>query len=123
MTEKYLVIHPDGKLTWEEIPREQMLDRLHEIIGCSTVEQVRTMIRGIVLIVDESGRIKDPPQNHNALASCLYYGWIAGMDDIVGPAVLAALRPVGPYHELDWFPLNEPELNTLRNLGFQIPKE
>lgn len=123
MTEKYLVIQTDGKLRWEEIPRDYLLDRLHEIIGCSCVEQVRTIVTNIVMIVDESGRIKNPPQQHNALASTLYYGWITGMDDIVGPAVLAELRPVGPYQELDWFPLRPINLVLLSSLGFEIPEE
>lgn len=100
-----------------------MLDKLHEIIGCSCVEQVRTIVKNVVMIVDESGKIKNPPQEHNALASTLYYGWIAGMDNIVGPAVLAELRPVGPYQELDWFPLRPINLVRLSSLGFEIQEE
>ena len=74
-------------------------------------------------IIDESGKIKNPPQQHNELASNLYYGWLRGLDDIVGPAVLAALRPTGPYNELDWYPLNTEELLKLEKLGYNIPEK
>lgn len=113
MTEKYHVLWPDSRITLEEIPRDQMLDRMYEIIGCDCVEQVRTWLNGVCLIVDESGRIKDPPQQHNNPASFLYFGWIFGNDDIVGPAILVSLQRTGPLDELDWFPLTDEQSKTL----------
>lgn len=116
---KYLVVYPDGDLHWEEIPDPAhehdyvRLDRMHEIIGCNCVEQVRTVYPDICLVIDESGKIKDPPQEHNELASRLYYGYQIGVDDILGPAILCGLAPVGPYHELDWVPLNDRQLSLL----------
>lgn len=121
MTEQYLVIEPSGEVRWEEIRREALLDRLHEIIDCDCVEQVRTIIPDLVLIVDESGRVKTPPKEHNELCSWLYMGWIVGVDDIVGTAVLATLKPVGPYHELDWFTITDRQKAFLLSLGFEIP--
>lgn len=123
MADKYLVISTSGDLRWVELssgPRR--LDQMHEVIGCSCVEQVRTVIPGICIVIDESGKIKTPPQPHNELASRLYYGFLVGADNIVGPAVVCALRPTGPYHELDWFPLDPAELAKLSlYLGVQIP--
>lgn len=130
--DKYLRIDPSGEITWISIDRVPYswdpgtlgpsLDQLYAAIGCSCIEQVRSVLPGVVLIVDESGRVKDPPQRHNELASRLYYGWLCGMDDIVGPAVVAALRPTGPLGELDMFPLNGTELaKLLLYLGLQIP--
>lgn len=132
MTEKYLRIDPSSDISWVEIDRvpyefdpsiEGMsLDQIYQHIGCSCMEQVRTVIPGVVLLVDESGRVKSPPQRHNEIASRLYYGWLVGMDDIVGPALVCSLRPTEPLGELDLFPLNQVELAKLSLcLGVQLP--
>lgn len=122
---KYLVMEPSGSMRWEEIDRARILGRLHEIIDCNCVEQVRTVIHNLVLIVDESGRIKTPPKEHNDLASCLYLGWILGSDNIVGTAVLASLEvdPESEYGEMDWFPVNELHQQILKELSFSIPED
>lgn len=132
MTEKYLRIDPSGKITWiniDRVPYEWIdgdglsLDQIYAAIGCSCMEQVRTVLPGIVLLVDESGRVKTPPQRHNEVASRLYTGWLCGMDNIVGPAIVCALRPTGPLLELDLFPLNQTELAKLSlYLGVQLPE-
>lgn len=132
MSEKYLRIMPSGEISWVEIDRVPYtwcdgeglsLDQIYSYIGCSCIEQVRTVLPGVVLLVDESGRIKHPPQRHNELASRLYYGWLVGRADIVGPAILAALRPTEPLGELDLFPLNKVELAKLSLcLGVNIPE-
>lgn len=121
--DKYLVIFPSGELRWVELSSgRRRLDQMDEIIGCDCVEQVRTVIPGICIVIDESGKIKSPPQPHNELASRLYYGYHVGADNIVGPAVVCALRPTGPYQELDWFPLDPAELARLSlYLGVKIP--
>ena len=118
MKEKYLKIPPDGILDWIELDRLPRHDEiycgaeaivlrdLHPIIGCSCVEQVYTVIPGVVIFVDESGKIKDPPQLLNPYASRLYAGAAHG-DFIHGTAVVAALRPTPPWGELDVFPLSE----------------
>ena len=110
MAEQYWVIHPSGELQLETIPRDQMLDRMHEIIGCDCVEQVYTIVPGVCIVIDESGKIKNPPQPFNPRASSLYNGWLCGRDPIVGPAILVELARTGPYDELDWFPLSPRQL-------------
>lgn len=132
--ELYLKIDPDGTLSWIPLCRkprftcvyhgEQALDiaDLYPVIGCSCVEQVYTRIRGVVIMVDESGKIKNPPQPVNPLASKLYAGAPYG-DMIHGPAVVFALRPTPPIGELDIFPLNKSELSLLSVcLGVSIPE-
>lgn len=131
MAEKYLRIDPSGEITWIQIDRVHYswcdadglsLDQVHAAIGCDCMEQVRTVIPGIVLLIDESGKIKDPPQRHNEVASRLYYGFLIGKDDIVGPAIVAAMRPTEPYGERDLFPLNQVELAKLSLcLGVELP--
>ena len=133
MTEKYLRIDPSGEITLIQLDRVLHkycdgdgpdLDQIHAAIGCSCMEQVRTVIPGIVLLIDESGKIKDPPQRHNEIASRLYYGFLIGKDDIVGPVIVAALRPTEPYGELDLFPLNDVELAKLSLcLGVELPDQ
>ena len=132
MADKYLRIDPSGVISWIQIDRVpyswtdgdgSSLDQMYAAIGCSCIEQVRTVLPGIVLVVDESGRVKVPPQRHNEIASRLYAGWLCGCDDIVGPALVCALRPTEPYGELDLFPLNPVELAKLSLcLGVQLPE-
>lgn len=132
MSELYLRIDPSGDISWIKLDRVPYsltdgegisLDQLYAAIGCDCIEHVRTVIPGIVLVIDESGRIKDPPQRHNELASRLYYGWLCGVDNIVGPAVVCAMRPVGPYYEPDLFPLSPAEVMKLSLcLGVSIPE-
>lgn len=110
--EKYMVIHPDGHTVWMETEREKLLDACYKVIGCSCVENVRTVYPDICLIVDESGKIKNPPQAHNGLASTFYAGWAFAGDDIVGPAVVAAIHLVDG--EPDWVPLDDFELAVVQ---------
>lgn len=121
MKEKYLKINPSGTLEWIELDRLPRHDDiylgaeavsvsdLYPVIGCSCVEQVYTIIPGVVIMVDESGKIKYPPQPINPKASRLYAGSAHG-DFIHGPAVVFALRSTPPYGEYDIFPLEAHQL-------------
>lgn len=111
MLEKFMVIYPDGHIEWMKCEHDQLLKSCYEVIGCTCVENVRTVIPNVCLIVDESGKIKRPSQPHNDLASTFYAGWIFGDDDIVGPAVVAAIHQVDG--ESDWVPLNALELDLV----------
>ena len=132
MADKYLRIDPSGGISWIQIDRVPYswtdgdgpsLDQMYAAIGCSCIEQVRTVLPGIVLLVDESGRVKVPPQRHNEIASRLYAGWLCWCVDSVGPALVCALRPTEPDGELDLFPLNPVELAKLSLcLGVQLPE-
>ena len=132
--ELYLKIDPDGTLSWIPLCRNPRfnsvyngaegldLSDLYPVIGCSCLVQVHTRIRGVVIMIDESGKIKDSPQPVNPLASKLYAGAPYG-DMIHGPAVVFAIRPTPPIGELDLFPLNKSELNCLSVcLGVCIPE-
>lgn len=133
MSERLLKIDPSGEISWVSIDRKPYnwtvgdgfsLNQIYAAIDCSCVEQVRTVLPGIVLLVDESGRIKDPPKPHNEIASRLYAGWISGWDDIVGSALICALRPVPPLMEHDWCVLNHAELLKLSLfLGVELPED
>lgn len=106
--EKYIVIYPDGNTEWMETEHDQLVKTCYKVIGCDCVESVCTIIPDVCLIVDESGKIKDPPQPHNDLASSFYRGCYLAGDNIVGPAVVAAIHQVDG--ESDWVPLNKEEL-------------
>ena len=118
--ERYMVLEPTGEIRWIQTEHEDLLDTLHREIGCDCVECVRTVVPDIALIVDESGKVKEPPQLHNRRASELYAGWTHGID-IAGPAVLVAIHWVGG--EREWVPLNELELRRLKALGISADKE
>ena len=105
--EKYMVIDPDGSTRWIEIERSNMLQEFYQAIGTNFLENVCTIFPDVCLIVDELGKIKNPPQPHNDVASDFYRGWIMADDDIVGPAIVAAIHLVDGVS--DWVPLNQQE--------------
>ena len=131
MSESYLRIDPSGEIRWIQLDRVPydfdpdilglLSEQIHEAIGCSCFEQVYTLLPGVVILVDEAGKIKLPPQQHNEIASRLYAGTPYG-DDIVGPAIVCAMRRTEPYGEYDLFPLSLAELAKLSLfLGVEIP--
>lgn len=112
MKAEHLVIYPSGKLEWVELDMHPRfddiycgdwaydLDQIYRIIGCDCVEQVSLQIPGVVILIDESGKIKEPAQEHNELVSRLYGGYAFG-DDICGPAIFFSregpnIRPLLP---------------------------
>ena len=133
MIEKYLVIHPSGKLEWAELERKPRndgifngeetlnMDDVRKIIGCEWLEQVHTNVPDVVMLIDETGKIQQKPKPHNELAFRLYNGWNPiPMDDIVGIAVLFGLRPTEPLGELDLFPLSFTQLvRVCEKMGIQ----
>lgn len=132
--EFYLKIDPDGTVSWIPLYRKPIygpiyngaegieLRDLYSVIGCSCVEQVYSRIRGVVFMVDESGKVKTPMQPLNPLASKLYAGAPYG-DMIHGPVVLFSLRPTPPIGEFDLFPLSQDELFRVSLcLGVEIPE-
>lgn len=133
MSEMYLRFDPSGEISWisiDRVPYEfdpsiegMSLDQIYAALGCSCMEMVHTIIPRIVILVDESGRVKFPPRPHNELASRLYAGWLYGLDNIVGPALVCALRPTPPIGEEDLFPLRPEELLQLSAvLGISLPE-
>ena len=98
--EEYLIIAPSGELRKIETERERMVETFYKVIGCDCVECVRTVVPDVCLIVDESGKIKTPPQRHNERASQLYYGYIAGQDDIAAAVDFDAVSRI-PQFRID----------------------
>lgn len=133
MFEKYLCIEPSGEMHWIQLERKSRdgpvydgsvgisVRDLYPVIDCNCVEQVRTCLRDIVIMVDESGKVKLPPKPHNEVASQLYLGWHFGGDDICGTAVVFALRRTEPYGEWDLFPLSESDEFRLSTILGPLP--
>lgn len=91
----YLKINEDdAKPLFEEItiPGEPnaFLYACYDAIGCSSIETVRTVIRGLVLIIDEEGKLKDGWQNRINKVATILYGTYC--DAIVGDAILARVE-------------------------------
>lgn len=135
MVEKYLKIDPSGELSWIELERCPRYDEIYQgaesisladlypIIGCSCCEQVYSVIPGIVFMVDESGKIKDPMQPYNRLGSRLYDGSAFG-DYIHGSIVLFSMQRTEPYGEYDLFPLSaSDEAKLSLFLGVSLPEK
>ena len=129
MKVKNLVIYPSGTLEWVELDYDRRyddiyegeyaydLDQFYKVIGCDCVEQVSLRIPDVVILIDESGKIKVPAQKHNELVSRLYGGYAFG-DDIVGPAIF--FRQVGP-NLCPLLPVDEARLSLC--LGVELPKK
>ena len=129
MAERYMVLETTGEIRWIETERENMIKAFTEAIGCERLENVRTIIPDVCMIVDEEGKVKAQPQELNASATCLHWGGLdpiknmkeaitnllRGKDLIVGPVVFAAIHLVNG--EPDWVPLNELELQRLKEYG------
>lgn len=98
MKVKHLLIHPSGDLEWVELDRQRKYNDIYEgeyaynlhqiddLLGSDLFENVYSVIPGVVFLVDESGKLKNPPKQHNELASRLYGGYRFG-DNIVGSAL------------------------------------
>lgn len=127
MKEKHLLIHPSGNMEWVELDRERKYDDIYEgeygydldqidnMLQSDLFENVFSVLPGVVFLVDESGKIKDPPKEHNELASRLYGGYRFG-DNIVGPALFFRLE--GP----NLVPLSSAdEARISLFLGVQLP--
>ena len=129
MAERYMVLGTDEEIRWIETEHENRIQAFKEAIGCEWLENVRTIIPNVCMIVDESGKVKANPQLDNWRATGLYWGGLQpdthfltmlryimqGKDTIVGPVIFAAVHLVNG--EPDWVPLNELELQRLKEYG------
>ena len=109
--ETYFKIDPDGKISRVTIERKDMLPEFYKALDCDSLENVRTVLRDVCLIVDECGKIKTPAKSCNEFASCFYMGAIQGQDYIAGSVILAAIHLVDG--ESDWVPLSEFEFGCV----------
>lgn len=119
---KYLVVYPSGVCQWVEIPRKELIRKLHDLIGCSCIDCVHSMIPGVVFWVDDLGKMYDLPLPINVLASKLYAGTQYG-DPIVGTVVIGSelVDPESEYGEHDLFPLTKVAAYVLgRILGVHL---
>lgn len=122
--DRYPIILDDDNQGQIRIIRTDAKDRdllqvWYDSLECTCIEHVRTMIPGIHLIVDESGKMSDPPKPLNTRASRLYAGSWYG-DPIVGHAIICAIGMRNG--EPDIVPPSDADLRTLSRLtGWHIP--
>ena len=91
----------------------------YDSLECTCLQHVQTIIPGLYLLIDDNGKIIDPPKPINTPASLLYPGYPFG-DCIVGHAILAGvgMRDGEP----DIVPPSDSLLRTLsRVTGWRIP--
>ena len=84
LSDKFILIKTDNSITTVDIEDDKLLDKCYEFLECEFIEVV-SINRTDVLIVDDSGKLKD--KEVNAIASCFYPGTVYG-DPIVGHALL-----------------------------------
>lgn len=90
----YLKInHDDAKPTFEELelPDESRawLDACYNALRCSTIQTAPTVLQGIVLVIDEEGKLWDGWQNRINMVASVLHGCL--WDPIVGDAILAGV--------------------------------
>ena len=106
--EAYFKIDHTGTVSRVQIDRKDMLPEFYRALDCNSLENVRTVLRDVCLIVDECGKIKAPVKPVNEYASCFYMGAINGLDYICGDVIIAAIHLVDG--DPDWVPLTSVEL-------------
>ena len=129
MIDKYLLLHPSGEMEWVELHRVRRYDdiycgdyaydlnEIYRVLNAGSFEQVSLRIPGIVILIDEVGKVIDPPKAHNELASRLYGGYEFG-DDIVGSALF--FKRIGP----NIYPLDRVDEARLELfLGLRLPEK
>lgn len=116
--EKYLVLHPDGRMEWIQTEHSNICEAFRKAISCDWLEHV-TLPYGFCCVVDEVGKIRQDPQPVNPWASMFYPGTWNG-DPLVGSVVFVRIGLVDG--EYDWVPLIERDLAMI-NLatGLDIP--
>lgn len=118
MTEHFLVLDPDGSFRWIEADRRHLGEAFRKAIGCDWLEHV-TLPYGFCCVVDEVGKLKEPQQPLNPLASLFYPGTKYG-DPLVGPVVFCRIGLVDG--ESDWVPLEPLDLAIIELFtGNHIP--
>lgn len=91
MEHKYLCLRADGTSEWVTLRdfTSDFVDDVHKILGIDCFEIAHTCVKDVVLILDESGKLKDRWwERINYAASHLYPGSQLG-DPIVGDVILA----------------------------------
>ncbi len=91
---KYLFIPVVGEIKVLELDEPVNFSEVYELIGCDFIETVRVVFSDIIMMVDESGKIKSPAKSLNPRASMFYGGfrygdYIAG-DVLIGKEILTA---------------------------------
>lgn len=73
LTDKHLLIHPSGKMEWVELHRVRRYDdiycgnyaydlnEIHRVLGIDFFEQVSLILPGLVILIDEIGKLRNPP--------------------------------------------------------------
>lgn len=118
MTERYLVLDPDGSFRWIETDRQHLGAAFRKAIGCEWLEHV-TLPFGFCCVVDECGKIKEDPQPINPLASMFYPGTQYG-DPLVGSVVFCRIGLVDG--ESDWVPLTKRDIAMIELItGKKVP--
>ena len=88
---KCILIHTDLKYEVVELPDDDTFnDEVYKLLDCSCWEGVPGMF-GTYLMVDECGKLKNPPKKENLLANSLYPGFLFSNDVLVGNVLVSKI--------------------------------
>ncbi len=83
---KGILIKTNNTVSVVELPEDDTFnDEVYKLLNCSCWEGVVTDL-GFYMLVDENGKITEPPKKINALATAIYPGYLA--DYIAGDALI-----------------------------------
>lgn len=113
---KLMKITPEGTFSIVETTREFLLNTCHREIGCTCIETPQTMLnhRGLQLIVDESGLLKEDLKVN--LLPWYWYSMFHPDAPIVGTVLIGRIDRVGKYRELDIVGLTDRDIDILKEL-------
>ena len=94
---KFLFIPVTGEVKILNLTGTSLLDNFYQLIGCDSIEIVQVVGGEYLMVIDEEGKVCNPPKDVNIRASCGYsdfpidhivcdvlIGKFNGADDIVG---------------------------------------
>lgn len=100
---KFLFIPVQGEIKILDLPGTNNLDNFYSLIGCDSIEIVNVVGGRYLMVIDEEGKVHNPPKSNNFRASCGYGGFpfdfiagdvligkFNGVDDIVGMSMAEA---------------------------------
>lgn len=97
MKEKYIKITTTNKVDVLEIDSDELLKGFYSAIDCSSVALISVRIfphkPPYLLVVDEEGKVKDPPKQPNEVATMLFKGAVIVGDVIIGKSGLRNGEP------------------------------
>lgn len=89
---KFLFIPVTGEVKILNLTGTSLLDDFYQLIGCDSIEIVQVVGGKYLMVIDDEGKVCNPPKDMNIRASCGYPGF--PIDHIVGDVLIGKFNGV-----------------------------